>query len=120
MSHSPIEWGLPALLLALCFLGLPIQAQAATFTVPSFTLTGPASTGTVCTPTVVSSGLASAAPAGTVMFNCVVSPSGWVGGVSLNDAALQVVGLSGNTFSLALIAAGVAQTYPAGTGTTTP
>ena len=97
-----------------------VQASAASFTVPSFTLSGPASTGTVCTPTAAASGLASAAPAGTVMFNCVVSPSNWVGGVSLVDPALSVVSLSGNTFNLALVAAGVAQTYPAGSGTTTP
>jgi hypothetical protein len=101
-------------------LGLASQADAASFTVPSFTLTGPVSTGTVCTPTAASSGLASAAPAGTVMFNCVVSPVGWIGGVALVDPALQVVGLSGNVFNLSLIAAGVAQTYAAGTGTTTP
>jgi hypothetical protein len=37
------------------------QAQAASFTVPSFTLTGPASTGVTCTPTAAASGLASAA-----------------------------------------------------------
>lgn len=96
------------------------EAQATPFTVPGFTLTGPPSTGTVCTPTAASSGPASSAPAGTVMFTCVVSPSNWIGGVALNDAALQVVGLSGNTFSLSLISAGVAQTYPAGNGTTTP
>ncbi len=107
------------LLFAFAF-AFPSVAYAASFTVPSFTLNGPASTGTVCTPTAAASGLASAAPAGTVMFNCVVSPSNWVGGVSLSDAALQVVGLSGNAFNLSLIAAGVAQTYPAGSGTTTP
>ena len=107
-------------LFALSVLSLPIQAHAATLTVPSFTFTGPASTGTVCTPTAASSGPASAAPAGTVMFNCVVSPSGWVGAVALNDPPLQVVSLNGNTFNLALIAPGVAQTYPAGTGTTMP
>jgi hypothetical protein len=107
-------------ILALSVMSLPIQVQAATITVPSFTFTGPASTGTVCTPTAASSGPASAAPAGTVIFNCVVSPSDWVGAVALNDPALQVVGLNGSTFNLALIAAGVAQTYPAGTGTTTP
>lgn len=95
-------------------------AGAASFTIPSFTLNGPPSTGTVCTPTAASSGLASAAPAGTVMFNCVVSPSGWVGGVSLTDPALQVTSLSGNTFNLSLVAAGVAQTYAVGTGTTAP
>jgi hypothetical protein len=72
------------------------------------------------TATAAASGLASAAPVGTVMFTCVVSPSAWVGGVSLSDAALQVVSLTGNTFSLSLVAAGVAQTYPAGSGTTTP
>lgn len=92
----------------------------ASFTIPSFTLNGPPSTGTVVTPTAASSGLASAAPAGTVMFTCVVSPSDWVGGVAITDAALQVVNFSGNTFSLALINNGVAQTYPAGSGTTTP
>jgi hypothetical protein len=54
------------------------------------------------------------------MFNCVVSPANWVGGVALTDPALTVVGLSGNVFNLALVAAGVAQTYPAGSGTTTP
>lgn len=95
-------------------------AQAATFTVPSFTLSGPVSTGTVCTPTAAASGPASSAPAGAVMFNCVVSPAGWVGGVALSDPALQVESLTGNTFNLALVAAGVAQTYPAGTGTTAP
>lgn len=99
---------------------VPALAQSASFTVPPFTLTGPLSTGTVCTPTAAASGLASAAPAGTVIFNCVVSPAGWVGGVSLTDAALQVVGLSGNTFNLSLVANGIAQTYAAGTGTTTP
>src|SRR5271163_5250103 len=86
---------------------LPAVADAASFTVPSFTLQGPPSTGTQCTPTAAASGLASAAPAGTVMFNCVVSPTGWIGGVALTDAALQVVGLSGNTFNLSLVAAGV-------------
>jgi hypothetical protein len=106
--------------LALVLSQAPIQADAASFTVPSFTLTGPASTGTVCTPTDAASGLASAAFAGTVMFNCVVSPSTWVGGVALVDPALQVVGLSGNLFNLAMVSAGVAQTYAAGTGTTTP
>lgn len=123
-KHSliPIERTPPMkkLLLALSLMLVGSQAHAASFTVPSFTLSGPASTGTVCTPTAAASGLASAAPAGTVMFNCVVSPAGWVGGVSLTDAALQVVGLSGTTFNLSLIAAGVAQTYPAGSGTTTP
>jgi hypothetical protein len=107
-------------IIPLAFMALTGAAQAASFTVPSFTLTGPASTGTVCTATSAASGTASAAPAGTVMFNCVVSPAGWVGGVSLSDAALQVVGLSGNTFNLSLVAAGVAQTYAAGTGTTSP
>lgn len=102
-------------------LAVPVAfAQSASFTVPSFTLTGPPSTGTVCTPTAAASGQAAVAPAGTVMFNCVVSPSNWVGGVALSDPALMVVGLSGNTFNLALVANGVAQTYPAGTGTTTP
>jgi hypothetical protein len=100
--------------------GALAHADAASFTVPSFTLTGPPSTGTACTPTAASSGPASAAPAGTVMFTCVVSPTNWTGGVSLVDPALSVVGLSGNTFNLALVAAGVAQTYPAGSGTTTP
>jgi hypothetical protein len=55
------------------------------------------------------------------MFNCVVSPAGWVGAVSPpTGSALQVVGLSGNVFNLALAAAGVIQTYPAGSGTTLP
>lgn len=96
------------------------KAHAASLTIPSFTLSGPASTGAVCTPTSAASGLASAAPAGTVMFNCVVSPSSWAGAVSISDAALQVVGLAGNKFNLSLIASGVAQTYPAGSGTTLP
>jgi len=96
------------------------KAHAASLTIPSFTLSGPASTGTVCTPTAAASGLASAAPAGTVMFNCVVSPSNWAGAVSISDAALQVVGLASNKFNLSLISAGVAQTYPAGSGTTLP
>ncbi len=110
------------LLASAIILGLATQAAAkdAAFTIPSFTLTGPLSTGTVCTPTAASSGLASAAPAGTVMFTCVVSPSNWIGAVSIVDPALQVVSLNGNTFSLALVAAGVAQTYPAGTGATLP
>ncbi len=111
------------LLTSAIILGLSTQAQAAkdaAFTIPSFTLTGPLSTGSVCTPTAASSGLASAAPAGTVIFTCVVSPANWIGGVSLSDPALQVVGLLGNTFNLALLAAGVAQTYPAGSGATTP
>lgn len=107
-------------LLASIFALTSMAANAASFTVPSFTLTGPPSTGVVCTPTSAASGLASAAPAGTVMFTCVVSPANWVGGVALNDPALTVTGLSGNAFSLALVAAGVAQTYPAGSGTTTP
>ena len=106
-----------------------VSAQAAAITVPSFTLTGPPSTGTVCTPTAAASGLASAAPAGTVMFNCVVSPVGWQAppsGITIIDPALQVVNIvvpsvaNAPTFSLALVAAGVAQTYPAGTGTTAP
>lgn len=106
----------------LLFIGLiaATPAIAASFTVPSFTLTGPASTGVVCTATAAASGPAASAPAGTVMFNCVVSPSDWIGGVALNDAPLQVVNLSGNTFNLALVANGLAQTYPAGTGITTP
>ena len=54
------------------------------------------------------------------MFVCVVSPADWVGGVALNDPALSVVSLSGNSFGLALIANGVAQTYPGGSGTTSP
>lgn len=111
---------LRCLLLSAVFVALASVAYAASFTVPSFTLQGPPSTGTVCTPTAAASGLASAAPAGTVMFNCVVSPSNWVGGVSLTDPALQVVGLSGSAFNLSLVANGVAQTYAAGTGTTTP
>ena len=111
------------LLASAIILGLATQVQAAkdaAFTIPSFTLTGPLSTGTVCTPTAASSGLASAAPAGTMMFTCVVSPANWIGAVSIVDPALQVVSLNGNTFSLALVAAGVAQTYPAGSGATTP
>ena len=107
-------------LVALFGFTTPALAQSASFTVPSFTLTGPVSTGTVCTPTAAASGSASAAPAGTLMFTCVVSPSTWVGGVSLSDPALVVDGLSGNTFRLDLAAQGIAQTYPAGTGTTSP
>lgn len=106
-------------LFALLVIAASSQAHAATFTVPSFTLSGPPSTGTVCTPTAAASGLASAAPAGTVMFNCVVSPAGWVGGVS-QPTNLQVVGLSGNVFNLALATVGVAQTYPSVSATTLP
>ena len=105
------------------------SAQVASINIPSFTLSGPPSTGTVCTPTAAASGLASAAPAGTIIFNCVVSPVGWVttpSGITINDPALRVVNISvpstasAPTFSLALVAAGVAQTYPAGTGATAP
>lgn len=99
---------------------VPTVAFAASFTVPSFTLQGPVSTNANCTATPAASGPASSAPAGTVMFNCVVSPATWVGGVALSDAALTVVNLSGNTFNLALVADGVAQTYPAGSGTVSP
>ena len=102
-------------------------AQAAPVNVPIFTLTGPVSTGTVCTPTAAASGPASAAPAGTVMFTCIVSPVGWIGTVApLVPPNLVVTGLTvpstatTTTFSLALAAAGVAQTYPASTSTTTP
>jgi hypothetical protein len=103
-------------------LGLAIgQAQAQTaFTIPSFTLHSAASTGVNCAPTSAASGLASAAPAGTVIFNCTVTPSGWTGTVTCNDSALQIVGQAGNLFNLSLVAAGVVQTYPAGTGTATP
>jgi hypothetical protein len=94
--------------------------MGASYAIPSFTLSGPPSTGATCTPTAAASGLASAAPAGTVMFNCVVAPSNWVGAASSNEAALVVTALSGNTFNLALASAGVAQTYPASTGSLTP
>lgn len=111
-----------SLAVAVCFIveAEARGAHAASLTIPSFTLSGPVSTGTVCTPTAAASGLASAAPAGTVMFTCIVSPSNWAGAVSISDAALQVVGLSGNKFNLSLISAGVAQIYPAGSGTTLP
>jgi len=121
-TENPAKMKIRILLLAAALMA-PASAHAASFTVPSFTLTGPPSTGTVCTPTAAASGPASSAPAGTVIFNCVVSPAGWVGGVALNSpesGVLNVVGLSGNTFNLALAAAGVAQTYPAGSGSTTP
>lgn len=97
-----------------------VPAEAAQFTIPSFTLFGPASTGTVCTPTAAASGPATSAPAGTVVFACVVSPATWIGGVSIVAPNLAVTGLSGNTFNLVLNAAGIAQTYPAASGSTTP
>jgi hypothetical protein len=99
-----------------------LPVHAASFTVPSFTLSGPASVTAVCTPTAAASGLASAAPAGTVIFNCAVTPSSWVGGVSLGtdtQAVLAVSGLTTGAFSLALVNAGVAQTYPATTDNAT-
>lgn len=102
-------------------------ANAATFFIPGFTLTGPPSTGATCVATAVASGLASAAPAGTVIFNCTVAPVGWVGIIPpITDPALTVTsfvapgGTSAATFNLSLIAAGVVQTYPSGTGTLTP
>ena len=104
-------------------------ATTSGITIPSFTLTSVPSTGTVCTPTAAASGLASAAPAGTIMFNCIVSPVGWLSatsGIVINDPALQVMNIvvpstaTTPTFQLGLISAGVAQTYPAGSGTTTP
>jgi hypothetical protein len=111
--------------LVLCGVG-HVQAQAA-FTWPSFTLSGPPSTGTVCTPTAASSGLASAAPAGAVMFNCIVSPVGWqrsvqlAVGSDLNVANIVMPSTATTpTFQLVLPAAGVAQTYAGGNGNTLP
>lgn len=102
---------------ALCFLAG--QARAASFTVPSFTLTGPPSTGTVCTP--IASRAAPVA-AGTILSTCTVSPAGWVGGVSLSDNILAVVNLSGATFNIAVGAAALSTpgNYGGETGTTAP
>jgi hypothetical protein len=115
-----------------------MPAQAAQTSISGWTLTGPASTGITCTPAsgagtgnLAGTPLAGALPmaAGTVMFNCIVSPVGWLAppsGVTLNDPALQVVNIvvpsvaNTPTFSLALVAAGVMQAYPAGTVAVSP
>ena len=109
------------LLLASAFAFAVSAAHAASYTTPSYTLTGPLSTGSVCTPTAAASGPASAVVVGTILFTCVVSPSNWVG-VAVSpptNVPLSVVNFSGINFSLAATAAGVIGTEPVGTGGTT-
>lgn len=83
----------------------------------------PNATSIVCTQTVVS--LIVPVAAGTVMFNCTVSPTGWVGSVALSNSVpaglYTVVNQSGVTFQVALASAvTVAQTTMPGTLNATP
>ncbi len=103
----------------LAALSVASSAQAATLALPSVTVVSPNSTSITCTP--VSSSYTSPLAAGTVVFNCIVAPSNWQGAVSLSGTQFVVVGLSGDTFNLAVGSTALTVgSYAPGTLTTTP
>jgi hypothetical protein len=90
---------LAALLLLICGVFSLNTAKAATVTLPSVTFTTSASTSIACVQT--SASLAVPVAAGTVIFSCTVSPSGWSGVITASlNAPFAVSGLSGNTFNI--------------------
>lgn len=102
----------------LLLLGMIVPTLASAQSCPT-----PNSTSIVCNQTTVS--LTVPVAAGTVMFNCTVSPVGWVGSVALAGTAPKglytIVNQSGVTFQVALAtAATVAQTTTPGTLNATP
>ena len=98
-------------------------ADAAQIVLPSVVITMPgvASQTPVCTKTTTP--LVAPVAAGTVVFSCVVPPSGWAGAVQFSGGSpFSVTPLSGNTFNVILSASiTAATTFPApGTITTLP
>lgn len=98
-------------------------ANAAQLVLPSVVFTAPAmvSQTPVCTETAAAS-LVVPVAAGTVIFSCVVPPTGWVGALSFtNNALFSATPLSGNTFNIVTAAAvTTAQTVATGTVQTLP
>jgi len=88
------------------FLGAPLFfallsiANAATLTLPSFTVpAGPVSTGITCSP--ISNTLSTPVAPGTVLTSCTVAPASWIGAVSLSTGPqFGVANLNGNTFNV--------------------
>jgi hypothetical protein len=73
-------------------------AHAASLTLPSVTVTGPISTVITCN--AVAAKYPPPLAAGTVVFNCSVAPTGWVGSVSLSGSQFLVANLNGVTFTV--------------------
>jgi hypothetical protein len=94
------------LLLTTIFLTVPLLSfaqGATTLTLPNVTFTGPPGTAITCTQTTAS--LVVPVPAGTVIFNCTVSPTNWSGAVqSTLNPPFGISGLTGNTFNVVLTA----------------
>lgn len=111
--------GLTALLLG------TIAANAAQLILPSVVVTAPAgvvSQTPVCTQTAAANLVAPVA-AGTVVFSCVVPPTGWIGVVQFSGGSpFGVTPLVNNTFNVVFsTAVASAMTFAApGTLTTTP
>lgn len=105
------------LLLASCFAMLAGCAQAATLMLPSVTINSPPSTSIACTPYATSpSGVA-----GALLTTCTVSPTGWVGAVTLSGTQFVITGLSGNTFNVVVGSTALPPgTYAPGTLSTVP
>lgn len=72
-------------------------ANAATYTF-SFTVTSPTSTSVACTP--VANLPAGPLQPGTVVGNCVVTPSTWAGGVAVNGTQFVTGTISPPNFSV--------------------
>lgn len=99
-------------------------ACAAQLVLPSVVITAPVITSQtpVCTKTDASN-LVTPVAAGTIIFSCVVPPTGWTGTIQFSGGSpFGLTTLSGNTFNVILSAAvSTAQTFAApGTLTTAP
>lgn len=98
------------------------SANAATLTLPSFTIVNPPPPSTSITCNQVSPLPFAPVAVGTVMWNCTVAPSNWSGTVSLSGSnSVQVSPATGNQFTVLVgpnpLPAG---TYVPGTLTSTP
>jgi hypothetical protein len=96
-------------------------AAAATLALPGVVFTGPVSTSITCTETAAAN-LVVPVAAGTVIFQCTVQPTNWLGAVSLSGGSpFALTTPVGNTFNVILSTAVTAPaTDQPGTLTTVP
>jgi hypothetical protein len=97
-------------------------ADAATLTLPSFTIVNPPPPSTSITCTQVAPFPFAPVAVGTILWNCSVAPANWVGTVSLSGSnSVTLSGTNGNAFSVQVgPTALVAGTYVPGNITSTP
>lgn len=109
------------LLAAAASLALLTAADAATLTLPSFTIKGPVGAVILCSSTPVN--LTAPVASGTVMNTCSVTPATWNGVISQSSNTLALVWTPGTTNQFSLVVGAVplaAGAYPANTLTSAP